>query len=401
MAATDLLARIVGGGLCAGCGLCAAVAAKGRITMHIDAEGYARPLAAAALDAGEERVLRDMCPGIHLRHPPGLASYDPVWGPLVAVRTGHATDAQTRFQGASGGALSALLIHLLESGAVDYVLHNAASDEDPLLNRIQVSRTRGDVLAGAGSRYAPSAPLADIARHLDGSARFAFVGKPCDVAALRNLARRDARVDRRVPYMISFMCAGIPSRKGGMEILERFGLAHADVRAFSYRGRGWPGKATALVRDGRRFEMDYNTSWGTILNRHLQFRCKICPDGTGEFADVVYGDAWYSKDGYPDFEERDGRSLIISRTAAGEALLQACAAAGYIAMQPLPVAEIGRMQPYQETRKRMVLPRLWALRAVGRMAPNYRNLGLLRAARGRSLREHYRSFKGTVKRTLF
>jgi hypothetical protein len=35
------------------------------------------------------------------------------------------------------------------------------------------------------------------------------------------------------------------------------------------------------------------------------------------------------------------------------------------------------------------------------MAPNYRNLGLLRAARGRSLREHYRSFKGTVKRALF
>src|SRR3712207_7050821 len=38
-------------------------------------------------------------------------------------------------------------------------------------------------------------------------------------------------------------------------------------------------------------------------------RCKICPDGTGEFADIVCADAWYGKDGYPDFAEREGRSL--------------------------------------------------------------------------------------------
>jgi coenzyme F420 hydrogenase subunit beta len=37
--------------------------------------------------------------------------------------------------------------------------------------------------------------------------------------------------------------------------------------------------------------MSYADSWGGILSRHVQFRCKICPDGTGGFADVVCADA--------------------------------------------------------------------------------------------------------------
>jgi coenzyme F420 hydrogenase subunit beta len=45
-------------------------------------------------------------------------------------------------------------------------------------------------------------------------------------------------------------------------------------------------------------------AWGEELSNHLQFRCKICPGGTGEFADVVCAGAWYGKDGYPDFTER-------------------------------------------------------------------------------------------------
>lgn len=51
--------------------------------------------------------------------------------------------------------------------------------------------------------------------------------------------------------------------------------------------------------------MSYNESWGNILGKYLQKRCKICPDGIGEFADIVCADAWHGdKSGYPNFEEK-------------------------------------------------------------------------------------------------
>ncbi|WP_295995300.1 Coenzyme F420 hydrogenase/dehydrogenase, beta subunit C-terminal domain [Rugamonas sp.] len=392
-----LLEQISADGLCAGCGLCASVSA-GSARMALDGAGYLRPTLLQPLTRAQERLVEQVCPGIGLAHAPSDVAYDALWGPLRAVRVGHAEDAQLRHAGSSGGVLSALLAYLLETGQVDYVLHIGASDSEPLHNEIKLSRNRADVLAAAGSRYAPSAPLSGIDALLAQPGRFAFVGKPCDVAALRQYARHQPLVAEKVAYMLSFMCAGVPSMEGTYAILDRVGVARRDVRRFAYRGNGWPGMTRVETHDGKVSEIDYATSWGTILNRHLQARCKICPDGTGEFADVVCADAWYGKDGYPDFSEQQGRSLILSRNDHGEALLHACVAAGYLAMQALPVAEIAKMQPYQRNRKEMVWSRLMALRVMGRATPRYRQLRLLRTASMGGVVANARNFLGMVKR---
>lgn len=172
--------------------------------------------------------------------------------------------------------------------------------------------------------------------------------------------------------MISFFCAGVPSRRGAVEVLEALGVAEIDLQAFGYRGRGWRGLTRATRKDGSEASMDYNCSWGRILNRHLQFRCKICPDGTGEFADVVYADAWFGKDGYPDFAEAEGRSLVLARTVGGRALLGAAASAGKVALEDLDVSTIRDIQPYQYDRKHAVLARLGALWLKGRLTPRFR-----------------------------
>ena len=370
---------IVKSGLCAGCGLCEAIAPQGSISMKVSAQGWLRPAVNGALDPGTEALIANVCPGAGLSHP-NQENHDVLWGPLVAVRTGHATDDEIRWRGSSGGAISALCLHLLETKKVAFVAHIAASTRDPLENELQLSRTREDILNGAGSRYAPSAPLSSLGSLLARNEVFAVVGKPCDIGALRQYARFNPQVQRLVPYMLSFMCAGIPSIRGTHAILEKLGTDASKLASFRYRGDGWPGSAEAVEKDGRRLSMDYNTSWGTILNRHLQFRCKICADGTGEFADVTGADAWYGSNGYPDFAERDGRSLILSRTPVGEALVLDAARAGVLHIDPLDSREIEKMQPYQAERKRLVSARLAATWLVQRRAPRYKNLRLLKAA---------------------
>lgn len=397
---------ITANGLCSGCGLCAGIAggSGSPIVMHDTASGYRRPKVVGAVDADLALVIDAACPGANIRHDPAgfEAEYHPVWGPLITARLGWSSDAELRRNASSGGGLSGILVHLLASGDIDYVVQTAASPDSPVRNALAISTGRDDVFYAAGSRYAPSSPLEDIGARLDAPGRFAFVGKPCDVAGLRQLARRDPRVDEKVAVMIAFMCAGVPSYRGTSALLEAMGVAdEGEVESFRYRGDGWPGFATARLEDGTAFTMDYDTSWGRILNRHLQFRCKICPDGIGEFADIVCADGWHCDDaGNPLFDEQDGRSIMLTRTRRGEALLLRAAAAGDIVTMPLTPKALGHMQPFQARRKGMVLPRLAAMVLTGRRRPRFAHLELGRNTRLLGFRESLRSFVGTFRRLV-
>ncbi len=398
--ASPALARVRSGRLCAGCGGCAAVA-PGKIGMALEAPGYLRPVQHAPLSDAEERTVAAICPGLRLDQVAGGRPDDPLWGPHLGVWTGHAADPALRHAASSGGALSTLLVHLLESGAVEFVLQTAADPGNPLGNRIVLSRTAAEVTAAAGSRYAPSAPLAGIEAHLGAGRRFAFVGKPCDVGALRALARRDPRVDACIPVMLSFFCAGVPSQAGAEAVLDRLGAPAAEVAAFRYRGNGWPGSAVATLRDGAERAMSYHDSWGRILSKHVQFRCKICPDGTGGFADLVCADSWEcDEQGYPLFEEAEGVSLVMARTEAGRALLDSAVMAGRLSVAPFPLGAIAAMQPGQRERKRALAARLLALGLLMRPVPRYRGFRLLAAAGQAGVRKHLRNFAGTARRVL-
>ena len=404
------LAKVVAGELCSGCGLCAGVSG-GRVALETVAPGYTRPVQHAPLPQEAEAQVAAACPGAKvapwtgaeaLAFPWGDApAVDPYWGPYHGVDTGHATDPDVRFVGSSGGVASALLIAAIESGQVDAALHIAADPERPTRNVLHWSTNRAEVLAGAGSRYAASSPLAEIDAALASGRRFAFVGKPCDVSALRLLARRDPRVDAQVPLKIAFFCGGIPSHAGSDRIVRAMGLDPARVARFRYRGHGWPGTARADMEDGTSGEMSYADSWGGHLSKEVQFRCKVCPDAVGGVADVAVADAWYGgESGYPSFVEAEGRSLVMTRTPAEVAALAAARASGAIATDPVPVADLILMQPSQARRKRLIVPRLAACAALLQPRPDVSGLLTLTAARRGGLAEALKNFLGTARRIV-
>ena len=284
---------------------------------------------------------------------------------------------------------------------MDQVLHVEADPAYPTRNRMRWSLTRDEVISGSGSRYAASSPLADIDEALKLGISFAFVGKPCDVSALRRLATVDSRVSAHVPVMMSFYCAGVPSHAGADRILARLGITPAEVKEFRYRGFGWPGLTRVESRDGRVGEMRYEDSWGGELSREVQFRCKICPDAVGGVADIACADAWYGGEkGYPQFDEQGGRSLIMSRTSVGDLLLRSAMTAGSITAVPLPVADIHRMQPGQARRKRLVAARLAACRLAFQPVPRTAGLDVGSAAKLASVSETLKNFVGTFRRIV-
>ena len=398
------LARVERADSCTGCGLCAAVSAG--IEMESRSPGWARPRQVGPVSQAEDASIAAACPGIVIdeRDNPHDPS-EPLWGPQRFTGVGHATDRTLRHHASSGGMISALLIHALESGLVDFVVQVRADPAYPTANITSISTAANDVFEAAGSRYVASSPLAGLedwlARAEQTGGRFAFVGKPCDVAALRARARKDARIGRHVPIMLSFFCAGIPSARAVGRILDRLGVAAADVGRFRFRGDGWPGRCTATLKDGSSRSMSYDDSWGQILAKEIQFRCKICADAVGAAADIACADAWHGDErGYPSFEEQEGRSLVMARTAAGLDLLNNARAAGRLATEPLAVSDIQTMQPHQARRKRQVAARLWAMRVVGRPVPTYAGLALAEASRREPLLLKLRSFAGLVRRFI-
>lgn len=398
MGKLDTIEKVVAANLCLGCGACAHVVPE-KIKLALDDAGYLRPQIAPGLTRQEQARAIAVCPGIHVKFEPRGASYNDLWGPLVNARVGWSTDERLRHSASSGGAISALASYLLEAGKVDAILHIGVSPSDPLRNEFRISRTPNEVAANAGSRYAPGAPLEGLKSAIEAHAQIGFIGKPCDIVAIRKIASADRIVNERIKICISFMCAGVPSMTGTHAVLKHLNVENENVVQFRYRGNGWPGHATATTRNGAVRTMTYDESWGRILNKHLQFRCKICVDGTGEFADVTCADAWYgTADGYPDFEERPGRSLLLARTAAGAALISEAEAANFLHTESLSVTDIERMQPYQASRKRMALSRITALRVFGRAIPTYDVALLWKLAKTGGIKSNMRSFAGIVRR---
>jgi len=389
------------GQLCAGCGLCAGIS-DGAVAMGTFPPGYSRPAQTRTLTDAQEATIAKACPGLVINdwaQPTTDASSHSAWGPYLSCLTGYATDPDVRYKGSSGGAVSALAIHALKIGLAKNVLHVFQDPQHPTRNVMQTSSSAAEVIAGSGSRYAASSPLEDVEQHLSSGVPTVFIGKPCDVSALRSLALLDKRVDRVFPVMLSFFCGGIPSHSGADRIVEDMGLDPARLKNFRYRGEGWPGLTVAEQRNGAKATMLYEKSWGDFLSKQVQFRCKICPDAVGGTADIACADAWYGGEtGYPQFAEQDGRSLIMVRTARGQELLEDAVNSKALRTETLPIGEIDLMQPAQARRKRQVAARVLAAKVAGKPTPKMDGLDLSKAVKEESPIALAREFLGTLRR---
>ncbi|MDJ0946525.1 MAG: Coenzyme F420 hydrogenase/dehydrogenase, beta subunit C-terminal domain [Kiloniellales bacterium] len=374
MTASDGLQRILDEGKCIGCGLCAAMFPD-KLEMAVAPGGYLRPVVRRALLEDETEAIYAVCPGVVVTGLPGplaeaAPQLDEVWGPYVRIDRAHAADPETRHKAATGGALTALCDYLLASGTVAAVLHVAPGGARPAFGQAWVSESREALLAGAGSRYGPAAPLTALGAMLDRGAPFALVAKPCDISAVRLLGRRDPRVGDLITHFLTPVCGGIMPPFAMKAFLARHGIDPDDVAAVSYRGDGCPGPTRFVLKSGAVIEKTYLEFWGTESSQwHLPWRCKICPDGTGEAADIAAADTWPG--GSPAAETLDddpGTNAVLVRTPAGAELLRGAVDAGYLVLEgDATPRDLDHWQPHQVRKKIASGARFDGLRRAGQL----------------------------------
>ena len=346
------------------------------------------------------------CPGVRLSHaetPREGTDPDlfPAWGPVLEVWEGWAADEAIRNGGSSGGAASALALHCIEAGGMERVLHTAAREDVPYLNESVFSTDRDQLLARTGSRYAPASPCDRIGELADLPGQSVFIGKPCDAAAVREARKRRPDIDEKLGCVIGFFCAGAPSTKGTLAILADAGIADPTrVRSLRYRGNGWPGMWRVEYEgdDGElhTVERTYAESWG-FVQRFRQWRCYICPDHTGEFADLAVGDPWYR-----EIEPGEtGSSLIVVRTERGRRILQAAVESGHIVLKHRDETLLPRSQPNLLSTRGGLWARLLTMRVMGAKIPVFEQLPSFRFWMSQlSLVNKVKAFTGTAKRVV-
>ena len=304
--------------LCLGCGLCASVLGKEKCQMELNNKGFYEPRIHQPLSEQENKCIRRLCPGVRVE----TKAHSGVWGAMKSICEAWSADEVIRHKAASGGVVTSLCLYLLEHNKVDAVLQVGVRNDSYIYNELHVSRTREEILKNAQSRYAPSLTFNRIKEIMDSSNEtFALVGKPCDMAAMKNFVRVFPQYKERIKYYISIFCAGMPSYNATVKAWKQSGHTDEPI-TLKYRGDGWPGNFKATFKDGSDYQLSYNESWGKILGKELGFRCKICPDGIGSLADIAVGDSWNTKNGYPDFTETEGRCFCMVRSTKGEELMQ-------------------------------------------------------------------------------
>jgi coenzyme F420 hydrogenase subunit beta len=400
------LEEIVEGGLCIGCGLCRAVAGADKIRIVLTPEGRERPVARGRLEVATLERINAICPGTRVEGArsedqathAARTAHDIVWGPAEHLAIGYARDPEVRFRGSTGGVLTALGQFLLTSGRVKFILHVAASGREPLRTVRRLSFDAASVLDAAGSRYGPAAPLVDFTELLDRAEPFALIAKPCDIGAVRNLARIDSRVDRYLRYALTFVCGGASDLTKSEEVASELGVRPEELSLFRYRGNGCPGPTRLETQDGRSFELTYQDMWADEATWRIQPRCKICPDAIGESADLAASDVWPG--GGPSGED-EGFNGIIVRTPRGLELYRAALEAGAIAVEPREVGfrDFDVFQPHQVRKKRAVWARLAGMRAAGQAVPETYNLRVEECARLNSVAQNLHEARGARRRS--
>lgn len=351
----DLFATVVANGCCIGCGACAAF--DPGIRLKLDEYGRyvaTRQTESAPINPTAARV----CPFADgVVNEDELArdvfgesgSFDPHIGYHVATYAGWVVESDFRARGSSGGLASWVLVELLAHGLVDYVVHvtpePAPGSGQPLF-RFAVSSTPEEVRARSKSRYYPVEMSGVIGEMLQRPGRYAVVGIPCFIKALRLAARESALLKERLAFTVGIVCGHLKSTAFAEMFAWQCGIAPGELTAMDFRTKlsARPAYSYAVTVEGLRGGANitvtkptselYGSNWGHGFFKYRA--CDFCDDVVGETADISIGDAWL-----PEYvADSAGTNVVVVRSPALNKLLTKAAEEGRLHLDPIAVEKV-------------------------------------------------------------
>ena len=360
---TDAVSR----GICSGCGACAVV--DDGIRVERDGYGVMQAKLPAGFDPGKSKA-SVVCPfsdeapteDEHGKKLWGAGmNSDPRVGHFMSLYAGRVEDQASITQSSSGGLTSWICAQLLGAGIVDGVLHVAKKvqpDSKRELFEFSISTGVEQLMSERKSQYY-SVSASDVLNRIRGDGkRYAFVGVPCFIKAIRNLQNVESEFRVQIPVLVGLVCGHLKSSAFAELMAWQVGVNPRELQAVDFR-----------VKDPNRLASRYafaatNVAGKTFSKTSSQLlggnwghatmqltACNYCDDIFAELADVSLGDAWI-----PRFENNwQGTNVLVVRNAEIDAILRAASDRKEIYLEKLPIDELSSSQDGNFRHRRMDL----------------------------------------------
>jgi coenzyme F420 hydrogenase subunit beta len=138
----------------------------------------------------------------------GKESEDILIGNYLNCYIGHATDYDIRYNSASGGLITQLLIFALEEGIIDGALVTRMKKDNPLEPEPFIARTKGEIIEASKSKYCPvpaNIALKEILASKEGE-KFAVVGLSCHIQGIRKAEQINKKLKERIVLHLVLFC---------------------------------------------------------------------------------------------------------------------------------------------------------------------------------------------------
>ena len=187
----NTIESVVNDELCTGCGTCVGICPLSAVAI---VKNNSKGIYLPQLDnerCNQCGICLDACPGHSVDFQQlnldifGKEPEDILLGNYLNCYVGHATDYEIRYNSASGGLVTALLIFALEEGLIDGALVTKMSEQNPLEPQPFIARTKEQIISAAKSKYCPVPANIALKEILKEDGKFAVVGLPCHVHGIR------------------------------------------------------------------------------------------------------------------------------------------------------------------------------------------------------------------------
>jgi coenzyme F420 hydrogenase subunit beta len=251
-------------------------------------------------------------------------------GPFIKTFLAWSTDVKVRWNAASGGVGTALLMYMLKEGVVDAVLVPKPRVRQGLIHGVYtIIKEPSELPKYSGSLYAPVFGLIKILNYaLNKFRRIAVTAIPCQADIIRSLIKRQ-KLEGKV-LIIGLYCSNTPGINATRYVIKRFGINPDDLETIRYRGRGWPGYMCLKTRI-QNIKIPYMSFWSSGFGQYFYFyglRCYLCTDHTNVSADLSLADPWTLP--HEPIKRLGGATLVVVRSRKALEIFEGAIKAGYI-----------------------------------------------------------------------
>ncbi|MFW5804968.1 MAG: Coenzyme F420 hydrogenase/dehydrogenase, beta subunit C-terminal domain [Bacteroidales bacterium] len=369
----DKLSKVMRSELCSRCGTCVGLSG-GKVVFDNKEKKYL-PKITGDIDDNLADRLWATCPGKDFDFPAyrnhfyaNPSHFHEYTGPYEKMFIGYATDEEVRRNSASGGLLSAVLIHLLDNKQIDGVVTLRMSKKKPWLTEPFIATTKAGIMEAAQSKYIISSVNEILPQMEAFNGKLAFVGIPPQVQSIRKLQKMNDPVVRNIKYIFGPFYGNTLYFSSVKSFLRSHGEKdHSKIKKLYFRYGEWPGSMRVEMQSGNVLELKkFHANY--LIPFHVLKNSLYCTDFTNEFTDISGGDAWA-----PVYEERGkGFSMIIARSKNGLQIIEDMVKSGTLSVDPLSEEEAIKMHSHgYDFKKRGSFIRIKFRKLCGKQIPDY------------------------------